>query len=240
MERKLILKKVTKHDIFIENIFYGKDIRLSFPCGEKIFLAIIDRHGASFSVAIKLTIAGHSCSLFLETLPELAIFSEKFSGIDLFSVPEEIRLLVLQTAMEPLCNYFSDHLKTAITINSIEVASYDPIVGLDFVVEKDGQRITVGTLVVPGEILSLLSKKITNTPRLRNLNQLEIAYRVCLGTTLLAQKHYRDLCEEDIIFLDQHELANQKKMGILNLGGISIRGDLDSSGFIVHQITGVA
>ncbi|MDR1366496.1 MAG: hypothetical protein LBJ13_01140 [Puniceicoccales bacterium] len=240
MERELILKKVTKHNIFIENIFYGKDIRFSFPCEEKTFSAIIDRHGASFSVAIKLTIAKHVCSLFLETLPELAIFSEKFSGIDLFSVPEEIRLLVLQTAMEPLCNYFSDRLKTAITINSIEAASCDPVAGLDFVVGKDGQRITAGTLVVPHEILSLFSKKITNTPRLRDLNQLKIAYRVCLGTTLLAQKHYRNLSEEDIIFLDQHELANQKKMGILNLGVISIRGDLASSGFVVHQITGAA
>ncbi|MDR0417959.1 MAG: hypothetical protein LBH08_00795 [Puniceicoccales bacterium] len=240
MEQELILKKATKHDIFIENIFYGKDVRFSFPCGEKTFLATINRHGASSSVAIKLTIAGHECSLFLEILPELAIFSNKFFGIDLFSVPQEIRLLVLQTATQPLCDYFSNCLKTVITIDSIEAVSYDSSTGLDFIVKNDKQRITAGTLVAPHEILALFSKKITNTTRLRNLNQLKIAYNVRLGTTLLAQKHYRDLCEKDIIFLDQHELANQKKMGILNLGGISIRGSLASSGFVVNQITGIA
>jgi hypothetical protein len=241
MEQLLTFKKLTKNEIFIDNIFYGKAISFSFPCDAQSFSVSNFKHAAKFSVALKLTIGGHACSLFLETLPPLVTFSGKFTGIDLFSVPQEIRLLVFQTATEALCSYFSDKLKAAITVDAIEILmAYDPVVGLDFVITAEQKYLLAGTLATPKEVLVLLAKHITDTPRLRDLSKLEMSYHVCVGTTYLTRENYRNLCEEDIVFLDQHELANQKKVDILGLGRMRIHGSCGASGVVVRRISEVA
>jgi hypothetical protein len=57
-----------------------------------------------------------------------------------YSIPEAICLLVLQTATEFLCRYCSDRWKAAVTINSIQGAVYDSLIGLDFIIAKNVQR----------------------------------------------------------------------------------------------------
>jgi hypothetical protein len=237
MEQGLILKKVSKNDIFIDNIFYGREVRFTFLCGQDPLEIKIQRQDTQFSVEVKLTIGKYSCSLLLESLPPLAILSKSFEGIDLFSVPEEIRLLVFQAVTEALQKHFSDTLGVIISVDSIgTIASHEPQNGLDFIITSGKNHITAGTLVAPKEVLVLLAKKIHNTPNLHNFRDLEASYHICVGSTQLSKDNYRDLCEEDIVFLDQYELAKSKKVDIVGFGGMRILGTFAESGVIVEQI----
>ncbi|MDR1590871.1 MAG: hypothetical protein LBR92_02650 [Puniceicoccales bacterium] len=237
MEREFILKKTSKNDVFIDNIFYGREVRLTFSCDGIPFEVEICRQDTRFSAEIKLTIGHYPCSLFLETLPPLAIFSKAFEGIDFFSVSEDIRLLVFQAAAEAIQKHFSNILGTAISIDSVDqTAANEPSNGLDFAVtSKEGYR-TGGSLVAPKEVLVLLAKKIQNTPTLHNFRKLEALYRFCVGSTQLSKEAYRDLREEDVVFLDQYELAKAKKVDIVGLDGLKISGMFGEEGIIVEQI----
>lgn len=175
---------------------------------------------------------------FLESLPPLALFSKSFGSTDLFSVPEEIRLLVFQIALENLQKYFSSALEIAISIHSIGILmSYEPQNGLDFVIASEQNYVTAGTLVAPKEVLVLLAKKIRNTSNLHNFKELKASYRVCVGSTQLSKNDYQNLREEDIVFLDQYELAQAKKVDIVGFDGVRILGTFAETGVIVEQIS---
>jgi hypothetical protein len=236
MGRELILKKASKNDIFIDNIFYGRDVRFIFPCGGESLEVEIRRQDTKFSTEIKLTIGRYPCSLFLETLPPLAIFSKNFQGIDFLSVPEEIRLLVFQAALEAPQKHFSNILGAAISIDSIGNGSDELPHGLDFVVTSGKGHTTSGRLVSPKEVLVLLAKKIQNTPNLHNFKALEASYRVCVGSTRLSKEAYRDLQEKDVVFLDQYELAKSKKVDIVGFDGVKILGMFAENGVTVERI----
>jgi hypothetical protein len=238
MEREFTLKRVSKNDIFIDNIFYGREVHFTFPTDGGQLQVEICRRNMQFSTEMKLTIGRYPCSLFLESLPPLALFSKAFEGIDLSSVPEEIRLLVFQAALEKLQKHFSTALGVAISINSVGIiTSYEPQNGLDFVVTSGQDYVTTGTLVVPKEVLVLLAKKIQNTPDLHDFKELEASYRVCVGSTQLSKDDYRDLRKEDIVFLDQYELATTKKVDIVGFDGVRILGTFAETGVIVEQIS---
>jgi hypothetical protein len=238
MGRELTLKRVSKNDIFIDNIFYGREVRFTFPSDGGQMKVEICRRNTQFSVEMKLTIGRYPCSLFLESLPPLATFSKTFDGIDPFSVPEEIRLLVFQAALEKLQKHFSTALGVAISINSIGIiTSREPQDGLDFVVTSGQDHVTAGTLAPPKEVLALLAKKIRNTPNLHDFKELEASYHVRVGSTQLSKDDYRDLREEDIVFLDQYEFAKSKKVDIVGLDGVRIFGAFAEAGVTVERIS---
>jgi hypothetical protein len=240
MGNRLSFRKLSRNDIFIDNIFYGREINFSFPGDSQPLSVEIFRHEAKLSTELALTINGYSCTLYLENLPPLGVFSEKFQEIDLPSVPEAIRLLVLQTALENLCEHFASRLKTAIGVEAINFSPAEITTkGLTFIVHGNQKHLMAGMLVVPKEVLVLFAKKMVEVPRLRDLRHLEMPYHVCLGKAYLTPTSYGDLREEDIIFLDQHELTGTTKMGTMELGEMSIHGDLSESGIIVRQIAGV-
>jgi hypothetical protein len=237
MGQEMILKKVSKNDIFIDNIFYGREIRFPLPDGGEPLAVEISRQDTKLSTAIKLTIGRYPCALFLESMPPLAIFSKQFDGIDLLAIPEAIRLLVFQTATEAIQTHFSNGLKTAITIDSI--ATETPIerqAGIDFLITSGKNYVTAGTLVAPKEVLVLLAKRIQNTPNLHHFRDLEAPYRVCIGSTQLSRADYQNLREEDIVFLDRYELAKSKKVAIVGLDGLKISGTFAETGITVEQI----
>ncbi|MDR2371624.1 MAG: hypothetical protein LBD60_00550 [Puniceicoccales bacterium] len=238
MEREFILKKVSKNDIFIDNIFYGREVHLTFPSDGGQMKVEICRQDTQFSVEMKLTIGRYPCSLFLESLPPLATFSKTFESIDPFSVPEEIRPLIFQAALEKLQKHFSTALGIAISIDSIGTLTSPELPnGLDFVVTSGQDHVTAGTLVAPKEVLVLLAKKIQNTPNLHDFKELEASYRVCVGSTQLSKDDYRDLRKEDIVFLDQYELAKSKKVDIIGFDGVRILGTFAEVGVVVEQIS---
>jgi hypothetical protein len=238
MEREFIFKKISKNDIFIDNIFYGREVYFTFPSDGGQLKVEICRQDTQFSVEMKWTIGRHPCSLFLESLPPLALFSKAFEGVDLFSVPEEIRLLVFQAALEKLQKHFSDILGVATSIDSIATTtSYESQNGLDFVITSGQNHVTAGTLVAPKEVLVLLAKKIRNIPDLHNFKELEASYRVCVGSAQLSKDDYRDLRKEDIVFLDQYELAKSKKVDIVGFDGVKILGTFAETGVVVEQIS---
>ncbi|MDR2806769.1 MAG: hypothetical protein LBB11_01260 [Puniceicoccales bacterium] len=192
-----------------------------------------------FSIEIRLTLGHYPCRLLLEQLPPLAVFSDKFAAIDFFSVPEEIRLLVFQGATEALQEHYSAILKTAITIDALEpVVVSETVNGIDFTITGEQNRITAGTLVAPKEVLAMLAKKIQRTPVVHHFRNLEFPYHFSLGSTRFSWDDYEALCEEDVIFLDQHELAKAQKMAILDFGDVRVRGNLIPSGVVVQQIQG--
>ncbi|MDR2812453.1 MAG: hypothetical protein LBB05_01515 [Puniceicoccales bacterium] len=269
MARELTLKKVSKNDIFIENIFYGREIRFTFPADKEPLEFEICRQDTQFPMEIKLSIGRYPCSLFLESLPPLVIFSKSFEGIDLFSIPEGIRLLVFQAATDALQKHFSNILGVSLTINSINTIpspepqngidllqkhfsnilgvsltinsinttpSPEPQHGIDFVVTSGKIHVTAGTLVAPKEILALLAKKITNIPNLHNFRNLEASYRFCVGSTQLSKNDYQNLREEDIMFLDQYELAKLKIVDIVGFEGVKVLGTFAETGVTVEQI----
>ncbi|MDR0740779.1 MAG: hypothetical protein LBF34_03660 [Puniceicoccales bacterium] len=238
MEREFILKKVSKNDIFIDNIFYGREVHFTFPSDGGQMKVEICRQDTQFSVEMKLTIGRYPCSLFLESLPPLATFSKTFESIDPFSVPEEIRPLIFQAALEKLQKHFSTALGIAISIDSIGTLTSPELTdGLDFVVTSGQDHVTAGTLVAPKEIFVLLAKKIQNTPNLHDFKELEASYRVCVGSTQLSKDDYRDLRKEDIVFLDQYELVKSKKVDIVGFDGVRILGTFAEAGVVVEQIS---
>jgi hypothetical protein len=234
----LAFKKISKNSVFIDNIFYGRKIDFSFQCDRRSFEVEIGHLNTQFSAEIGITIGAHPCTLLLEILPPLATFSQQFEGIDLASLPENIRLLAFQIATETLQKHFSTILKTTVGIDSIgaPTAQNSPN-GINFTITSEQNYISAGTLVAPKEILTLLAKKISATPTLRKLKDLEMTYRVCIGCTQLSREDYRNLGEEDIVFLDQYELAKSKKVDIVGLDGVKIRGSFSTEGILVEQIT---
>jgi hypothetical protein len=233
----LALKKVSRNDIFIDNVFYGRRICFTLRCGRRPIEVEIHRHETQFSTEIGLTIGRYLCALRLELLPPLAVFSQQFDGVDLQSLPEDIRLLAFQVATETLQQYFSTALKTTVTVDSVGApTTKNPPNGIDFTLASEQNHLAAGTLVAPKEALALLAKKIAPTPNLRNLKNLEMAYRVCVGFTQLSHEDYRNLAEEDIVFLDQYELAKSKKVGIVGLDGVRICGSFSEEGVTVEQI----
>jgi hypothetical protein len=238
MEREFIFKKVSKNDIFIDNIFYGREVHFTFPSDGGQLKVEIRRQDTQFAVEMKWTIGRSPCSLFLESLPPLATFSKTFEGVDPFSVPEEIRPLVFQAALEKLQKHFSTTLGVAISIDFIgTLTSHESQNGIDFVVTSGQNHVTAGTLVAPKEVLVLLAKKIQNTPNLHDFKELEASYRVCVGSTQLSKDDYRDLRKEDIVFLDQYELAKSKKVDIVGFDGVRILGTFAEMGVVVEQIS---
>ncbi|MDR0590440.1 MAG: hypothetical protein LBG09_01095 [Puniceicoccales bacterium] len=233
----LALKKVSRNDIFIDNIFYGRRICFAFQCDRRTLEVEIRRHETQFSTEIGLTIGRYPCTLLLELLPPLAFFSQQFDGVDLPSLPEDIRLLAFQIATETLQQHFSTTLKTTVTIDSVGATTAErPPNGIDFTLTSEQNHVTAGTLAAPKEALALLAKQIPLTPSLRSLKNMEMAYRVCVGSTRLSKEDYRNLAEEDIVFLDQYELAKSKKVGIVGLDGVSICGSFSEEGVTVEQI----
>ncbi|MDR1303476.1 MAG: hypothetical protein LBJ81_02550 [Puniceicoccales bacterium] len=233
----LALKKISRNDIFIDNVFYGRRIGFALQCDGRPLEVEIRRHETQFSTEIGLTIGRYPCALLLESLPPLTIFSQQFDDIDLQSLPEDIRLLALQVATEALQRHFSTALKTTVTVDSVgATAAKTPQNGIDFTLASEQNHLAAGTLVAPKEVLALLAKKIPHAPNLRNLKNLEMAYRVCVGSTRLSSEDYRNLAEEDIVFLDQYELAKSKKVGIVGFDGLRICGSFSETGVIVEQI----
>jgi hypothetical protein len=235
--KALTLKKISKNNIFIENIFYGQEIGFTFSCEQRPFKVEVVKGEGQFSTEIKLIIGHHTCSLLLESLPPLVTFSKAFEGVDLLSIPEEIRLLVFQTATESIRSHFANILQTAISIDSIETANVpktEETIG--FRITSEGNYITAGTLIAPREVLVVLAKKIKNIPTLHHFKDLQLPYYVRLGSTQLSKEDYQALSEEDIVFLDQYELAKQKKVDIVGLGEARIRGTFVPSGVVVEQV----
>jgi hypothetical protein len=237
MEQSLVFKKVSKNDVFIDNIFYGREVRFSFPCDQQSIEVEVHSRITKFSTELKLTIASSPCALLLEALPPLATFSKQFEGIDLLSLPEDIRLLAFQVATEAIQSHFSNILKTTITIDSMGTPiSSEHQKGINFTLTSGQTFITAGTLVASREVLALLAKKIQKIPHVHSFKNLEMAYRVCVGSTRLSQEDYQNLCEEDIVFLDQYELARSKKVDIVGFDGLKIFGSLAPMGVVVEQI----
>jgi hypothetical protein len=148
-----------------------------------------------------------------------------------------MRLLAFQIATEALQQHFSTALKTTVTIDSFAATTAkEPPNGIDFTLTSEQNHVTAGTLVAPKEVLALLAKQIPHTPNLRNLKNLEMTYRVCVGSTRLSSEDYKNLAEEDIVFLDQYELAKSKKVGIVGFDGVRICGSFSEEGVIVEQI----
>ncbi|MDR1435332.1 MAG: hypothetical protein LBI77_02915 [Puniceicoccales bacterium] len=239
MGQNLVLKKISRNNVFIDNIFYGREVSLALQWDGRPIGIEVRRQDRRFSTAIKLTIGRYACTLFLEVLPPLATFSKQFDGIDFFSLPKEICLLAFQSATEALKTHFSNILKTEISIDAIEkVAGDEAKEGIDFVVTSGQNHVSAGTLVAPREILVLLAKNIGDTPPLHRFDNLEMTYRICVGSTWLSKEDYRELCEEDVVFLDQHDLAKEKKVDIVGFGGMKIRGNFTPSGVVIRQIVG--
>jgi hypothetical protein len=115
--------------------------------------------------------------------------------------------------------------------------SHEPQSGLDFVVTSGQNHVTAGTLVAPKEVFVLFAKKIRNIPDLHNFKELEASYRIYVGSTQLSKDDYRALREEDIVFLDQYELAKSKKVDIVGFDGLRILGTFAETGVIVEQIS---
>jgi hypothetical protein len=237
MAQAVILKKISKNNIFIDNIFYGREVCFTFPCNREPSEGEVRRHETQFSVAIQLTIGRYPCSLLLEALPPLAVFSKQFDGIDLFSVPETIRLLVFQAATEVIQTHFSNMLKATISVDAIAVTT--PIErqsGIDFLITLEKNYATAGTLVAPKAVLVLLAKRIQNTPNLHYFRNLEAPYHIRIGSTQLSKEDYQNLREEDIVFLDRYELAKSKKVDIVGLSGVEILVAFAEAGVTVERI----
>ncbi|MDE6575915.1 MAG: hypothetical protein K2L24_00730 [Opitutales bacterium] len=236
MEQKLTLEKTTRQAVAIDNVFYGREVRFTTPVPGGELSVELRPHEAQLPFQIGVKVGQFPCYLLIDTFPPLEQLTTKFGEADLLALPESLQLLVLQEALEGLWGEFSKKLGVGIACESLSKTPREAPTGIDFVVEMNGEYATAGRLVAPEALLAQLAKKMTQTPRLRHLDNVEIPYRICVGQTDLSRAEYEDLGEGDIIFLDQYDLAKGQDVAILGLGEAQVRGQVTDQGLVVRQI----
>lgn len=234
---KLILGKRSRASVIAENIFYGKSVAFELASEGKPLSVALEHHKAQLTVKLGLKLGESEGTLYLEKLPPLEAFSEKFAGIDIRSLPEELQLLVLQGALDHVLDACSKGLSVGIRIMSLEFLSETPkIEGIDFVIHQEEHYLTAGALVAEDAIRVKLVKLVKPAPKLRNLDALTLPYKLRIGKTFLSRSNYADLEEDDIIFLDEYGIEKEGKVHIEGLGSLAIEGKLSPAGVIVEQI----
>jgi hypothetical protein len=246
MPKPLSLKKVSSVKVRFDNVFVGKTRFLNFKvAGIDYFFTCHNRISRFCAkILLGLKIGGFDSILALKVYPDLQLFDERFVGIDLELVPEEIRVDVANMIFSSLLTDISSKLKLDIVVTSIAFGSkgeeeFEHEIGW-LVYGKDSTVVLCGNLRLGEELLEAVINSFEKIPANVECCERDMLFDVFLeaGRTSLSRSNFDNLEVNDIIFLDDD---SQVRSGTFTLCGIDspkITGRFEGPSFKISNVIG--
>ncbi|MDR3274018.1 MAG: hypothetical protein LBS87_01650 [Puniceicoccales bacterium] len=247
MSKLRSLKRVPGINVRFNNVFIGKlrvlDIKVA---GTDYFLTCHECIcELSAKVLIGLKIANFDSVLALKICPDLKLFDERFSDIDLELLPEDVRVDVAALVFKNLLTELSAKLKLDVSITSIAFrfdgdVKFDHEIGWS-VYDAASTVILCGNLRLGSELLEAIVDSFEKIPASVEYRNENISFDVFLetGRTELSRSEFDNLEVSDIVFLDDDSQLRSGTFTLCGVDSTKIIGNFEGTFFKVSNIMGV-
>ncbi len=212
----LPLQSIVPKKVYLNNIIVGRQRDASFLVDDKKykFSFIFPVNDYKPEAFFKIKLSDHILWLSLEKLPPLSYFSEKFEGVDLQSLPEDIRSVVLEACFKNVLDAVEEELGVVVSIESFvqDHPGNDFDDELPFSVYIEGIQLPVrGSLHMEGPSLEFLAALLERSSYIQRnqFTTIDIPLYVIIAEENLSLTEVRDLEVRDILLLsDENFIAN--------------------------------
>jgi hypothetical protein len=247
MSKLQSLKRTPGINVRFDNVFIGKsrilDVRVT---GTDYFLTCHECiREFSAKVMVGLKIANFDSVLALKVCPDLKLFDERFSGMDLELLPEDIRVDVASLVFKSLLTALYAKLKLDISITSIAFCSDSDVKfahEIGWSVYKAASTVVLcGNLYLGPELLGSIVDSFEKIPANVEHRNENISFDVFLeaGRTELSRSEFDNLEVSDIVFLDDDSQLRSDTFTLCGIDSPKITGKFEGTSFKVSNIMGV-
>lgn len=211
----LPLQSILKKKVYLNNIVVGRQREATFFVeGKKYkFSFTFPSRNYKAKVFFKIKLSDHTIWLSLEELPPLSFFSQKFEGVDLSSLPEEIEAVVLEACFKNVLDAVEEELGVVISLESYlqEHPGNNFDDELPFSVHIEGIQLPVhGSLHMEGSSLEFLAALLERSFYIRKnrFTSIQVPLYVIIGEETLSLKEFKGLDLRDILLLDSENFID--------------------------------
>lgn len=212
----LPLQSILPKKVYLNNIIVGRQRDASFFVDNKeyAFSFTFPLRDYKPAVFFKIKLSDHTLWLSLDQLPPLSYFSQKFEGVDLQSLPEDIQAVALEACFKNVLDAVEEELGVVISIESYEQNhpgnNFDD--ELPFSVRIEGIELPIhGALHMEGSSLEFLAALLERPSytRKNHFTAIEVPIYAIIGEETLSLKEFKNLDLRDILLLeDENFVAN--------------------------------
>lgn len=212
----LPLESVLPKKVYLNNIVIGRQRDAFFVVDGK-------EHDFSFRISVgeykpevffKIKLSDHIFWLSLEKLPPLSYFSKKFEGVELGSLPEEMRSIVLEACFKNVIDVVEEEIGVVVAIEDYVFGhpgnSFED--ELPFIVKVEGVEVPVkGVLHMEGSSLEFLAALLERSSYVtkNRFRFIEVPLYVKIGEETLSLGEFKNLNLRDIILLSDEKFINE-------------------------------
>lgn len=212
----LPLQSISKKRVYLNNIIFGRYLDASFQVDSNSFKFSFNFFpGSSYkpSIFFKVKLSDHIIWISLDHLPPLSYFSQKFEGIDLATLPQEIHSIILEASFEKILNAIEDELGVVLSIEEYTFSQPAdlPEDQLPFVVKiNDLAKKIHGSIYISEPGLEFLTAIIESaaTVRKNDLSFIDIPFHSVIAEEVLSFEQFKNLKLRDIILLTNLNFLN--------------------------------
>lgn len=212
----LPLQSSVPKKVYLNNIIVGRQRDSSFLVDAKKYKFSFTFPSRDYmpEIFFKIKLSDHILWLSLEKLPQLSYFSEKFEGVDLQLLPEDIRSVVLEACFKNVLEAVEEELGVVVSIETYVQDHPGNVFDdeLPFSVCIEGTQLPIrGSLHMEGSSLEFLAALLERSSYIQRnqFSAIDIPLYVIIGGEDLSLTEMRDLEVRDILLLsDENFIAN--------------------------------
>ena len=238
-----VLPEVRQTGVMFDNFFAQEQSVLSFLHDGDQFDLFINHDGYKFSDCIVLCLRcdGNDIELVLPGITRLENLDNRFEDIDLNLLQGDIRQQLVMCLFEKYIVSLQQMLNMPVEIVSIRFDG-----GVDSIFDREcGIEIKRGD-----DIISMINVRCSDTffqrvmPLFSKCQQetvmidceLPFSWYIQLGSTQLSQEDYKDLEEQDIVFLDDSSCVNNNCYKLSGIDGLAIDCTFTDGSLVVNNV----
>ena len=232
----LPLKSVDPQKVYYDNLIIGRQRNGSFFVNGNQLRFIFTHKKNSYKPAyfFKIKLSDHYLWASLENMPPVSALSEDFQDIDINSLPDEIRPVILESACKNLVSAIEDELGITLSLEELQSSPPDSLFNqeLQFLVNIDGHNNPIrGRLHMDSPAFEFIATLLerSNFVRKYRFMSVETSLSVVLSIETFSLKEFNTLHAGDIIILKNQSFFEDGNCRVV-LGGKLIYSSIFQDG----------